>query len=195
VPDEPTGAGALSAALSRAATASLPGSDHLPVLFGAVAEQRTVTFPYKDTRRTVDPWRLEFRNGAWYLVGWDRDRADRRTFRLDRLEGPPEPGPPGAFDRPATTAPAFTHPWEMGDGEPVDVRVLVDADQAAWAVANSESPAQPLDDGSVILTLRVTNRSGLRSWLLNFLDRAEVLGPPGERNAMVAWLEDAAARG
>jgi proteasome accessory factor B len=190
----PDAAESVPAAISRAATASLPGSDHLPALFSAVADRQTVTFPYKDAVRTVDPWRLEFRNGAWYLIGWDHDRGDRRTFRLDRLEGPPECGPAGAFDRPASPAPAATHPWEMGDGEPVEVRVLVDADQAAWAVADSGAPASPLGDGSVILTLRVSNRSGLRSWLLNFLDRAEVLDPPAERDAMIAWLEDAAAR-
>ena len=194
VPDGEPGGESLTAAISRAATASLPGSDHLPVLFSAVAERKTVTFPYKGASRTIEPWRLEFRNGAWYLAGWDRDRSDRRTFRLDRLEGPPECGPAGAFDRPATTTPAVTHPWQMGDGEPVEVRVLVDADQAAWAIANSGASTEILDDGSVVLTLRVTNRAGLRSWLVNFLDRAEVLGPPAERDDMVAWLEAAAAR-
>jgi len=30
----------------------------------------------------------------WYLVAWDAGRRDWRTFRLDRIQGPP--GPPGA---------------------------------------------------------------------------------------------------
>jgi hypothetical protein len=83
----------------------------------------------------------------------------------------------------------------MGDAEPVDVAVLVDADQAAWAVANSGVDGDRQSDGSVILTLRVTNRSGLRSWMLNFLDRAEIVSPASERAAMVDWLEGVAARG
>lgn len=173
----------------RGATASIPGSDHLPALFAAVAERRTATFGYKGAQRTVDPWKLEFRNGSWYLVGWDRDRADRRTFRLDRLDGELETGSAAAFDRPESAAPATTRPWEMGDAEPVDVDVLIDADQAAWAIANSGAEPLPRPDGSVVLTLRVTNAAGLRSWLMNFLDRAEILRPESERAAMIAWLE------
>ena len=30
----------------------------------------------------------------WYLLAWDLDRGDWRTFRVDRIQGPP--GPPGA---------------------------------------------------------------------------------------------------
>jgi predicted DNA-binding transcriptional regulator YafY len=43
-------------------------------------------------------------------------------------------------------------------------------------------------DGLVV-RLEVTNREGFRSWLVSFLDRAEVLGPPELRAEMVAWLE------
>jgi len=197
--DAPDGASALGDApagasiAARAATATLPGSDHLAALFSAAAERRTVTFPYRGEQRTVDPWRLEFRNGSWYLVGWDHVRAGRRTFRLDRLDRGPQAGEAGGFERPETTAPAPTHPWEMGDEEPVDVHLHVDADQADWAVA-SAGPDRVRGrgpDGSAVLRLRVTNRAALRSWVLGFLDHAEVLAPPAERRAFVAWLHDA----
>ena len=177
-----------------AATASIPGSDHLEVLFAAVTERRSVRFEYRGSTRTVDPWRFEFRNGHWYLVGWDHDRREQRTFRLDRLSGPPSVGSPDAFEPPAATSPMATHPWEVGDEEPVDVRVLVDADQAAFAVDNAGVEPERRANGSVVLTLRATNRSALRSWVLGFLDHAEILDPPEERAAVVAWLEDAAER-
>jgi proteasome accessory factor B len=172
--------------------ATLPGGDHLAVLFGAVAERCPVTFTYAGAPRRVEPWRLEFRNGAWYLTGWDQDRADRRTFRLDRVEGAPSAGSPDGFTAPAQNEGVATHAWEMGDEEPVDVQVLVDADHAAWAVNDSGAEPAWRDDGSVVLTLRVTNRSGLRSWVLDFLDGAEVLAPPAERAALVAWVEQVA---
>ena len=41
-----------------------------------------------------------------------------------------------------------------------------------------------------MVRLRVTNRDGFRSWVLSFGDRAEVLGPPELRGAVVAWLEE-----
>jgi predicted DNA-binding transcriptional regulator YafY len=169
--------------------AALPSSTYLPMLFAAVSERRPVMFTYRGEERTVEPWRIEFRNGTWYLIGLDTGRQSRRTFRLDRLETEPVTGPAAAFEAPAETEGMATHPWEMGDEEPVEVRVLVDPDHARWALADSKSPAQTRPDGAVVLSLRVTNRSGLRSWVLNFLDGAEILDPPDERAAMVAWLE------
>jgi proteasome accessory factor B len=178
----------------QAATASIPGADHLEALFSAVTERRTVGFGYRGSPRAVDPWRFEFRNGHWYLVGWDHDRGEQRTFRLDRLTDAPRPGPPGAFEPPAVTSPTATHPWEVGDEDPVDVRVLVDADHAAFAVGNAGVDPERRPDGSVVLSLRTTNRGALRSWLVGFLDHAEILDPPDEREAMKSWLEDATER-
>jgi proteasome accessory factor B len=181
--------------LDRLTTAALPGSDHLPVLLGAAGERRAVTFGYRGASRTVDPWRLQFHNGSWYLIGMDHDRHDRRTFRVDRITGVIDSGPPGRFDPPASAGSVSTHPWEMGDEDPIDVEVLVDADQAAWATADAGVDPAPQQDGSVVLTLRATNRAALRSWVLGFLDHAEILAPPSERQAMVAWLSGFAGAG
>jgi predicted DNA-binding transcriptional regulator YafY len=42
-------------------------------------------FEYRSSRRDVEPYRLVHRAGRWYLVGWDTDRQDWRTFRVDRM--------------------------------------------------------------------------------------------------------------
>lgn len=177
--------------LAATTTAAIPGSDHLAGLFAAAAERRTVTFSYRGETRVVDPWKLEFRNGSWYLVGLDHDRDGRRTFRLDRIEGAPSPGAPDGFERPEATVSMPTHAWEMGDEEPIDVEVLIDADQAGWGVANAGmagAVVEERDDGAVVVRLRVTNRAALRSWAIGFLDHAEILSPPSERRAYVEWL-------
>ncbi len=52
------------------------------------------------TDRHVDPHRLVLLGRRWYLVAWDLERFDWRTFRLDRLEGPQGTGahfPPRAL--------------------------------------------------------------------------------------------------
>ena len=43
-------------------------------------------------------------------------------------------------------------------------------------------------DGSVVVELTVTNRDAFRSFVLGFLEHAEVLGPPELRDELVAWL-------
>src|SRR5207237_9450296 len=115
---------------------AIPGSDHLAVLFGAMAECRTVVFGYRGTDRTVEPWRLTFHNGHWYLAGHDHARAEERSFRLDRFETPPvATGAAGAFERPADGGTGLPHPWELGDADDqaIEAMLLVDAGHAGWA--------------------------------------------------------------
>lgn len=62
-------------------------------LYAAVQARRVVTFDYRkrdggpDEPRSVEPWGLVSHGGRWYLVGNDRHRKDRRTFRLSRIVG------------------------------------------------------------------------------------------------------------
>ncbi|WP_078973208.1 helix-turn-helix transcriptional regulator [Streptomyces sp. MMG1533] len=45
------------------------------------------------TRRSVEPHRLVCSERRWYLVAWDLDRDDWRTFRVDRITPKPPHGP------------------------------------------------------------------------------------------------------
>ncbi len=45
------------------------------------------------SRRTTEPHRLVGRGRRWYLVAWDVERADWRTFRADRIEPKIPAGP------------------------------------------------------------------------------------------------------
>ncbi|TDD44704.1 YafY family transcriptional regulator [Kribbella antibiotica] len=66
-----------------------------PEVLLAVAEacrdHQRMRFDYRNhdgtaARRTTEPHRLVNTGRRWYLIAWDLDRADWRTFRLDRLE-------------------------------------------------------------------------------------------------------------
>jgi predicted DNA-binding transcriptional regulator YafY len=66
-------------------------TDVLTTLAGACRDAERVRFDYRthggaSASRAVEPHRLVSWRGRWYLVGWDLDRDDWRTFRLDRLE-------------------------------------------------------------------------------------------------------------
>ena len=169
----------------------LPTDPNLVVAFQAVAERRQLTFGYRGEQRAVDPHRLDFQLGRWYLSGHDHLRGGDRNFRFDRIEGPVEVGPAGAFDRPSGSTPGLElAAWQLGEGEPVVAELLVDADQAALARHELGDDAEEDEraDGSVVFSVPVTNRAGFRSLVLGFLDHAEVLGPPELRDDMVAWL-------
>ena len=79
-------------------------------LWEAVREARPVRFPYRGPQavepvtRRVEPWGILSRNGRWYVVGHDCDRAAPRVFRLSRVAGPvTADGPDGSVVVPPGT--------------------------------------------------------------------------------------------
>ena len=189
----PTGDAAVDAVVA------IPGNGHIERLWGAAAERREIRFQYRGAPRRVQPWRVEFRNGRWYVTGLDLDRGAMRHFRLDRVEGVIDVGEAGSFERPAgpRTRSTLSKAWEMGDDDPVAARVLVDADQAAFAerLAGSEAVVERRAGGAVVLELAVANVDQLHSFVLGFLDKAELLEPADLRDDLTARLRRMAGVG
>jgi predicted DNA-binding transcriptional regulator YafY len=88
-------------AAMRASTVALsPPAEALPAdrlvpLARACESQQLVRFPYsaadgRHSERRAEPYRLVATERRWYLVAFDLDRQDWRTFRVDRIEGVPE---------------------------------------------------------------------------------------------------------
>ena len=89
------------------ATATLPASGPtvdpgtLTAIAGACRDRECLRFGYSARDKTastriVEPHSLVNLGRRWYLVAWDCDRDDWRTFRVDRIE---RPAPAGArFD-------------------------------------------------------------------------------------------------
>jgi proteasome accessory factor B len=171
--------------------ASIPTSPLLVPLFRAATEMRLTSFRYHGTLRTVEPYRLTFSRGHWYLTGFDRTRGGERLFRVDRIDGEVEHGEPGAFDRPVTVgSDPRMRAWELGDAEPVAATFLVDPDQALWAThaCGPEAVIEERPDGSVVLGLTVRDRAAFRGFVLAFLEHGEVLAPAELRDDVTAWL-------
>jgi proteasome accessory factor B len=177
-----------------AAVAALPTIPQLVPLFRAVADRAPVTFGYRGNHRTVNPYRLAFTRGHWYLDGWDHDRADDRQFRLDRIEGAVDVGEAASFERPQDLGLRLSEPWELGEEPAVTAQLRIDGDQAGWALDHLGTPRVLAEepDGSVVVELTVTNRDAFRSFVLGFLDHAEVLAPAELRDELVTWLQGVA---
>ena len=74
----------------------------LTTLAQACRDDELVEFDYtareaESTHRRVEPFRLVALGRRWYLVSYDRDRQDWRSFRLDRIA---DPRPTGQRFRP-----------------------------------------------------------------------------------------------
>lgn len=78
-------------------TITLPGTDTAPAvdvltrIAAACRDSLKLKLSYKDragkpTMRQLEPLRLAHTGRRWYLVAWDLDREDWRTFRVDRVQ-------------------------------------------------------------------------------------------------------------
>jgi predicted DNA-binding transcriptional regulator YafY len=87
-----------AATVEIAASGPTVDPEVLTAIAGACRDYQRLRFDYRDhdesaTIRTVEPHRLVHDRGRWYLVAWDVDRADWRTFRADRIQPRVPTGP------------------------------------------------------------------------------------------------------
>ncbi|MDA1359499.1 YafY family protein [Glycomyces luteolus] len=80
----------ISATASAAGAGPTVDAPVLTLIAEAVYRHEQLRFDYRDragqeTRRRVEPHRLVYTERRWYLLAWDVDRGDWRTFRADRV--------------------------------------------------------------------------------------------------------------
>ena len=173
-------------------SALLPSLPSLPPLFDASTRRATVEFTYSGRPRRLDPFGLLTRDGFWYVTGFEHGAGERRTFRVDRIDGNVVVGAPDAFTVPADFDLAHALPDDpkaMG-ATPAEARVLVGAMRAAKVAreVGDDAVEERRGDGSIVVRVPCANRPAFRSWVLGLLDDAEVLGPDDVRAELVDWL-------
>jgi len=93
----------------------------LIVIADACRDAERLRFDYRahsgaETRRDVEPYRLVSDRRRWYLLAWDIDREDWRTFRVDRI-APKKPTGPRFAPRPLPPDREITARVERAIGE------------------------------------------------------------------------------
>ena len=89
----------MSAAAEAAPNARDPvAPDVFRAVAAAIERGDELRFDYCDrrhtsSRRRVEPHRMSHISGRWYLVGYDLDRQDWRSYRVDRLDPKTQTGP------------------------------------------------------------------------------------------------------
>ena len=166
----------------------VPFNDTLATMIGAAVDRNALSFTYNDVERIVEPWKLSFTRGHWYLSGFDRLREDQRLYRVERIKDGVSLSGPAKAPVGDVNEPIDLRGWELGDGPVIKATILVDADQAAYA-RHILGEVVDRPDGSVTATLDVRNIEAFRSFVLSFLEHAEILEPADLRTDFVEWLE------
>jgi len=161
----------------------------LPLLH-ALRTGTSVRFAYRrpdqvdSADRHVDPWGLLVRDGAWYLVGHDRDRGAERVFRLSRIEGEVNGAEPMGVDMPAGTDLRALVERAPHHDPLVEAELRITARRAAGLRRRAGIDAD-------VTSVRITDvdESALVSLVLAAGDAAQVLSPASTRDRILAELQ------
>jgi predicted DNA-binding transcriptional regulator YafY len=144
----------------QSATTTLPAGgptvdpQALTAIAAACRDFECVRFAYRGrdgvaSRREAEPHSLVNLGRRWYLVAWDRDRRDWRTFRVDRLSGPSSTGVRFTpRDLPATDAASYVSQSLSAAPNRYEARVTLHApaDTIRKRVPAYWGTIEPLDD-------------------------------------------------
>lgn len=141
------------------------------------------------TRRSVEPHRLVCTERRWYLVAWDLDREDWRTFRADRIAPRPPhgprftPRPPPADDLAAYVSRGVS---TRAYAARAAVRLLVPLAEAAERITPLDGTLEEETAGSCVLRTGAADLGLLAVHVLMTGFEFEVLEPAALTEAMAA---------
>ncbi|MER6775873.1 MULTISPECIES: WYL domain-containing protein [unclassified Streptomyces] len=138
--------------------------------------------------RRVEPHHLVTWCGRWYLVAWDLDREDWRSFRADRMAPRTPTGPRFApREVPGGEVAAFvTRRFEGYDdsgGRPCRGEVILDLPAATVSRYTHDGLVEELGPNRCRLVLGSWSWTGLASAIGRFDADIEVVGPPELKEA------------
>lgn len=150
----------------------------------------------EETERNVEPHRLVPVGQRWYLLAFDRDRADWRTFRLDRIASP-TPTRARFKPRKIPGGDAGEFVLQSLGSRPMryQAEIVFDApaDRVATALRPGEGSVEELADGRSLWRTQSDHLTWLAFGILWFDVDFEILGPP-ELVEYVATLSTRLAR-
>lgn len=140
----------------------------------------------RPTERRIDPYRLAFASGVWFVVGFCHRRDEIRVFRLDRIleasvtaetfEIRPEFEPANLIDE----GRVFTA------AETVSVTVRYTPRIEAWI--REKGPARDADGGGVLVDFEVADPTWIVRHVLQYGPDAELVEPEDLRDLVVRSL-------
>ena len=144
------------------------------------------------TKRAVDPYRIWFINGTFYLVGYCHLRKEVRIFALDRIRNL------------EITERVFTIPddFDLDDymsgsfgayrGIPEKIKIIFSPEIAGYIEEKVWHKSQQITsriDGSIIFEATVAVNEELENWVLSWGSKARVLEPESFREQLRAEVK------
>ncbi|MGA9857614.1 MAG: WYL domain-containing protein [Solirubrobacteraceae bacterium] len=181
-------------------------ADILATMAAACRDGDRLHFAYvardeRSSRRNIEPSAVVYSGYRWYLVAFDTDRDDWRTFRIDRIRGRVRVGGRGRRRIvPGGDPAAYVKQQLRGAGGdaaavPGQIRLGVPAPAAAKRIPDRYATVEPDGEDACIVSTRGAWTRSFLVWMALLDEPMEVLGPPElaqAARALVSRLSDAA---
>jgi predicted DNA-binding transcriptional regulator YafY len=180
-------------------------ADVLTALAAACRDATRLQFGYvarddKSSRRHIEPAAVVYSGHRWYLVAFDLDRDDWRTFRLDRIKGRVRDAGRGHRRTVPGGDPAAYVQQQLGrraweDAVPGRVRLGLTAEAATRRIPARYATVEPDGSDACVVSTRGSWSQEFLVWMALMDAPIEVLEPPelvDAARSMVARLAAAA---
>ncbi|MGW4532879.1 helix-turn-helix transcriptional regulator [Nocardia sp. NPDC004340] len=173
------------------ATVSVPSGgprvdpDTLTTIAAAIRDQHRLRFDYRThegtetSYRTIEPHRLVHHGRRWYLTGWDVDREDWRTYRVDRLTPRIPTGPrftpreaPDAADQVSRGVTSAPYRYRAR------ITLLTSADRAADVISPTVGVLEAVDANTCVLHAGANSLDAIAVYVAGFGFEFRVIEPP-----------------
>jgi predicted DNA-binding transcriptional regulator YafY len=174
----------------------------LSLVQDAAVSRKTIDMVYhtmsrkKETRRRVDPYRVWFFNGTFYLIGHCHMREEVRVFALDRVKlmsvTKDSFEPPEGFSLDEFLRPSFG----VFQGAPVKVKIWFSSGVAGYIKEKIWHESQVIvtrKDGSIVFEAEVAGTEEVKFWVMGWGAHARVLEPESLTKAIQSQAEAVAA--
>jgi predicted DNA-binding transcriptional regulator YafY len=170
---------------ATASRQSAPRSARVTQLVDATLNHRRAIIRYhsfssdreKDYR--IDPYRLVFAQGGFYVVAYVPEYKQLRTFAVERIQSLSVTE--DRFEPMDLPGDAFANSLGVNQGTPERIEISFEpriARHIKERVWHASQHIEQAADGRLTLTLDVCNDFALRSWILGFGPLARVVSPP-----------------
>jgi predicted DNA-binding transcriptional regulator YafY len=182
---------------ATASRQSAPRSARLAQLVDATLNHRRAIMRYhsfssdREKEYQIEPYRLVFAQGGFYLVAYVPEYNALRTFAVERIQSLSLTEE--RFEPVDLPADAFENSLGVNRGTPERIEIVFEPRIARYIrerVWHASQQIEETADGKLTMTLNVCNDFALRSWILGFGPLARVIAPP----ELVRQIQDEADR-
>lgn len=179
----------------------IKGVEHLTLLLACIKERKEIVFEYEKfvdgsrKKHLAQPYLLKEYRNRWYLITWEPERNDYRTYALDRISE--LKAKKQTFEQHASfdIDRFFAHSIGITeiDSKPTLITLGCSTVRAKYLESQPLHRSQKiswLDNGKAHITLEVLVTYELIAEILSHASTTEVVGPPSLRDRIKGILHD-----